>query len=369
MGGREAGLLAHQLPGYRFVVSAEHRREVETYWNLPPDSISKDPGLTAVEMFRGLESGKLKAVWIAATNPAASLPDLHQARRALSRAELVIVQDIHHPTETTRFAHVLLPAANWVEKEGTSTNSERTVAFSERLLAPPGSARPDWEIIASVGRALGYTGFDYVGREAVWDEFVRLTAGRPCDMSGMTAARLREVKSLQWPCPSADHPGAKRRYLDRKFPTANTRARLIAHPYRPPREAADAEFPMTLTTGRIYAHWHTLTRTGKSEKLLMRDGEPYVELHPDDAERLGVREGDDVSLQSRRGAIRLPARLSSSLQPGTLFAPFHWGDLWGEDRAVNYLTLAALDPLSKQPELKFCAVVAEAATGTTFSTL
>jgi ferredoxin-nitrate reductase len=365
MGGRETGLLAHQLPGYRRASSADHRREVEAAWNLPPGSISTVPGLTAVEMFRALESGKLKAVWIAATNPAASLPDLHQARRALSRAELVIVQDVYHPTETTRFAHVLLPAANWVEKEGTTTNSERMVAFSERLLTPAGSARPDWEIIAGVGRALGYGGFDYASRDAVWDEFISLTAGRPCDMSGMTAARLREAKSLQWPCPSVDHPGTKRRYLDRKFPTANGHARLIAHSFRPPREAADAEFPLVLTTGRIYAHWHTLTRTGKSDKLLLRDGEPYVELHPDDAQRIGVGEGDEVSLQSRRGVIRLPARISSSLQPGTLFAPFHWGDLWGDDRAVNYLTLAALDPLSKQPELKFCAVTAEAATGTT----
>jgi ferredoxin-nitrate reductase len=359
MGGRETGLLAHQLPGYRLIACPDDRRDVESYWKLPQHSISTRPGLTAIEMFRGLESGKLKAIWIAATNPAASLPDLHQVRRALARAELVIVQDVYHPTETTSLAHVLLPAANWIEKEGTSTNSERMVAFSERLLSPVGAARPDWQIIADMGQSLGFEGFDYHDRDAVWNEFVGLTAGRPCDMSGMTAARLREAKNLQWPCPTVGHPGTPRRYLNGVFPRANGRARLIAHDYEPPREAADAEFPLVLSTGRIYAHWHTLTRTGKSDKLLLRDGAPYVELHPEDADRLGINEGDVVSLQSRRGVIRLPARLSRSLRPGLLFAPFHWGDLWGEERAVNYLSLAALDPHSKQPELKFCAITAE----------
>jgi ferredoxin-nitrate reductase len=307
-------------------------------------------------MFRGLETGRLKAIWIAATNPAASLPDLHQTRRALERAELVIVQDIYHPTETSRFAHVLLPAANWVEKDGTSTNSERMVSYSERLLEPPGAAKADWEIISGISRALGLPGFDHSCAANVWNEWISLTADRPCDMSGITAARLRRDKNVQWPCPTSDHPGSKRRYLDRRFPTASGRARLIPHAFAPPKEPTDAEFPLVLTTGRIYAHWHTLTRTGKSDKLLKRDPHPYVEIHPDDAARAGIQNGDLVSLQSRRGAIRLAARLSESVQPGLLFAPFHWGDLWGADQAVNYLTISALDPLSKQPELKYCAV-------------
>jgi predicted molibdopterin-dependent oxidoreductase YjgC len=178
-------------------------------------------------------------------------------------------------------------------------------------------------------------------------------------MVGITADRLRREKNLQWPCPTAAHPGTKRRYLDRRFPTANGKARLHAHEAAPPKEATDAEFPMVLTSGRIYAHWHTLTRTGKCDKLMARDGAPYVEIHPQDAARIGVGEGDVVSLQSRRGVIRLPARIADSLQPGLMFAPFHWGDLWGEDQAVNYLTIAALDPKSKQPELKYCAVAAE----------
>jgi ferredoxin-nitrate reductase len=363
MGGREAGLLAQQLPGYRLVEDAEHRRQVEEHWQLPAGSISQRPGLTAVEMFRALETGKLKAIWIAATNPMVSLPDLHQVRRALSRAELVIVQDAYHPTETSQLAHVLFPAASWAEKEWTSTNSERMVSFSERLIASPASARPDWEIIAAMGRQLGLAGFDLARRDEVWDEFIRLTAGRPCDMAGMTAERLRREKSLQWPCPDTSHPGTQRRYLDRRFPTPDGRARFFARPHRPARETPDHEFPLTLTTGRLYAHWHTLTRTGKSPKLLARDPEPYVQMHPLDAEPLAIAEGTLVQVTSRRGTVRLAARLCDSLRPGTVFVPFHWGDLWSEGNAANYLTISAIGRIAKQPELKFCAVSIEPVVG------
>lgn len=361
MGGRESGLLAPQLPGYRFVKDPQHRQEMERYWQLAEHSISPRPGLTAVEMFRALESGKLRAIWIAATNPVASLPDLHQVRRALQRAELVIVSDVYHPTETTRLADVLFPAANWAEKEGATTNSERMVSFSERLIDPPGAARPDWEIIAGVAQAMGLAGFEFADRSAVWDEFRQATAGRPCDMAGITAERLQREKELQWPCPTVDHLGTKRRYLDQRFLTPTGRARFIAHAYAPPKEPTDREFPLVLTSGRVYAHWHTLTRTGKSKKLLARDSAPYVEIHPTDASRLGVEDGRIVSVQSRRGTVFLPARISAAVRPGLLFAPFHWGDQWGSDRAVNYLTIAALDAQSSQPELKFCAVAVEPA--------
>src|SRR6266853_1644202 len=224
MGGREAGLLAHQLPGYRFVDNAEHRRQVEDYWGRPPGAISPKVGLTAIEMFRALEKGQLKAIWIAGTNPAVSLPDLHQVRRALGRAQLVVVQDAYHPTETSRLADVLLPAAQWGEKEWTSTNSERTVSFSPKLWPAPGDALPDREIIGRFGRLMGFSGFDHANSGEVWDEFIRLTGGRPCDMSGATSARLHALGELQWPCPSEDHPGTKRRYLDRRFPTPDGKA-------------------------------------------------------------------------------------------------------------------------------------------------
>lgn len=359
MGGREAGLLSHQLPGYRTVEDAEHRRVVEEYWGRRQGAIHARPGLTAVEMFRALEKGTLKAIWIAGTNPAVSLPDLHQVRRGLERAQLVVVQDAYHPTETSRMADVLLPAAQWGEKEWTSTNSERMVSYSPKLFDPPGEALPDWEIMARFGRTLGLRGFDFQTPAEVWDEFIPLTAGRPCDMAGMTSKRLRELNSLQWPCPTPEHPGTKRRYLDRRFPMPDGRAKFLVCDHKEPRELPDHEFPFVLTTGRLYAHWHTLTRTAKAEKLVRREPGPFVEINPEDAERLDLVEGDQVQVSSRRGTIQLPARLKPGMTPGMVFVPFHWGDLFGEGNAANYLTISAIGRVAKQPELKFCAVSLE----------
>jgi ferredoxin-nitrate reductase len=359
MGGREAGLLCHQLPGYRFVEDAGHRREMEQFWGKSPGAITPRPGLTAVEMFRALEKGQLKAIWIAGTNPAVSLPDLHQVKRALGRAQLVVVQDAYHPTETSRLADVLLPAAQWGEKEWTSTNSERAVSYSPRLFDPPGEALPDWEILVRFARRLGHSGFDYRAAGEVWDEFIRTTQGRPCDMAGAPSARLRTVVSLQWPCPTADHPGTPRRYLDRVFPTPDGRANFLPRDHRGPREVPDHEFPFVLTTGRLYSHWHTLTRTAKCDKLVRREPGPFVEVHPADAQALSLAAGDRVQISSRRGTVQLPARLSRRVPPGMVFLPFHWGDLFGEGNAANYLTISAIGRVAKQPELKFCAVSLE----------
>lgn len=359
MGGREAGLLSHQLPGYRTVDNAGHRQELEQYWQRPEGTIAGEPGLTAVEMFRALEKGQLKAIWIAGTNPAVSLPDLHQVRRALGRARLVVVQDAYHPTETTEFADVLLPAAQWGEKEWTSTNSERTVSYSPKLWDAPGEALPDWQIMARFAQTLGYTKFDYPSAAAVWDEFIPLTAQRPCDMAGMTSDRLRAAGSLQWPCPTPDHSGTKRRYLDRKFAFPGGRAKFLCCDHREPREVPDHEFPFVLTTGRLYSHWHTLTRTAKADKLLRREPAAFVEINSEDAARLGVAEGDLVQVSSRRGTVQLPARLRPGMTPGMIFVPFHWGDLYGPGNAANYLTISAIGRVAKQPELKFCAVSLE----------
>jgi ferredoxin-nitrate reductase len=314
-------------------------------------------------MFRALEKGQLKAIWIAGTNPAVSLPDLHQVRRALGRAQLVVVQDAYHPTETTRLADVLLPAAQWGEKEWTSTNSERMVSYSPRLWDAPGAALPDWQILARFARTLGYEGFSHPRAADVWDEFIRMTAGRPCDMAGATSARLRTAGGLQWPCPTPDHPGTKRRYLDRRFPTPDGRAVLLPRDHREPREVPDHEFPFVLTTGRLYAHWHTLTRTAKAEKLVRREPGPFVEVNPADAEALGLGEGALVQVSSRRGTVQLPARIKDGVPPGMVFVPFHWGDLFGEGNAANYLTISAIGRVAKQPELKFCAVSLEKVLG------
>jgi anaerobic selenocysteine-containing dehydrogenase len=356
MGGREGGLMAQALPGYRLVEDPAHRAEVEDYWGRPAGTISKRPGLTAIEMFRALETGRLKAIWIAATNPAVSLPDLHSIRRALAKAELIVVQDPYHPTETSKLADVLLPTAQWAEKTFTSTDSARLVSFSEQVINPPGAAWPDWQILARFGTAMGYSGFTFPDSGAVWDEFVKLTAGRPCDMAGMTSARLRVERHLRWPCPSIDHPGTERLYLDRRFPTASGRAQFHARPHQPPRETTDHEFPLVLMTGRIYAHWHTLTRTGKSAKLVQREPTAYVEVHPDNAAELGMAAGQLAELSSRRGTLRLPVRLNPGLSRGVVFVPFHWGDEQGKQTAANYLTISAIGRIAKQPEFKYCAV-------------
>jgi ferredoxin-nitrate reductase len=358
MGGRECGLLCHQLPGYRSVEDVAHRAECERFWNLKPGAINPQPGLSAIEMFRALEKGSLKAIWIAATNPVVSLPDLHHVRRALNRAEFVVVSDAYHPTETTLLADVVLPVAQWGEKDWTSTNSERMVSFSPKLWEAPGQALPDAEILWRFARKLELPGFDYSRTSEVWDEFIALTKGRPCDMAGITNSRLRDG-SLQWPCPSPFSYGAKRRYGDGVFPTPDGRAVFLPREHRDPREVPDHEFPFILTTGRLYAHWHTLTRTAKSEKLVRREPGPFVEISVADATRLRISEHDLVQISSRRGTIQLPARIKDGLPQGTVFVPFHWGDLFAQGNAANYLTISAIGRVAKQPELKFCAVALE----------
>jgi len=359
MGGREAGLMSGALPGYRTVEDEEHRREVESFWGRAPGSIVAKPGLSAVEMFRALEKGQLKAIWIAGTNPVVSLPDLHHVRRALGKAQLVIVSDAYHPTETSELADVLLPAAQWGEKEWTSTNSERMVSFSPKLWEAPDLALPDWEIMCRFAQTLGAPGFQFTSRDAVWDEYIQLTRGRPCDMAGMSSTRLRECANLQWPCPTPDHPGSKRLYLDRRFPTPDGKAIFLPRDHREPREVPDHEFPYVLTTGRLYSHWHTLTRTAKADKLMRREPGPFVEVNPHDASVLDIQEGDHLQISSRRGTVQLPARVRDSVPAGMVFVPFHWGDLYAAGNAANYLTISAIGRVAKQPELKFCAVSLE----------
>ncbi|MCE9529523.1 MAG: nitrate reductase [Planctomycetes bacterium] len=362
MGGRECGLLCHQLPGYRLVEDAQHRAEVEKFWHLPAGQIQPQMGLSAVEMFRALEKGKLKAIWIAATNPMVSLPDLHHVRRAFARAELVVVADAYHPTETSRLADVVLPASQWGEKSWTSTNSERMVSYSPRLWDPPGEALPDWEMLRHFAKKMDLPGFDYTCSAEIWDEYITLTKGRPCDMSGATNSRLIDG-GLQWPCPNLFHYGTKRRYIDGVFPTPDGKAIFLPREHRNPRELTDHEFPFVLTTGRLYAHWHTLTRTGKVDKLVMREPGAFIEINREDALEKRIEEGEVIQISSRRGTIQLPARLKDGMARGMVFVPFHWGDLFGEGNAANYLTISAIGRVAKQPELKYCAVALETCVG------
>ncbi|MBJ7521127.1 MAG: molybdopterin-dependent oxidoreductase [Solirubrobacteraceae bacterium] len=363
MGGRETGGLAQLLPGYRKVEVDEDRAAMEAHWGLPAGSISPVPGLPAVDLFDALADGRVKAVWIVATNPLVSMPDNARVRAALEAAELVVVQDAYHPTETSSLAHAVLPAAAWPEKDGAMTNSERRIALVRRALDPPGAARADWEIFAGAARHLGY-GDDFAWSSAaeVFDEFAACTADRVCDYSGVTHERLKMEGSVQWPAPaSADARAADRLYPDHVFPTPDGRARFAPTPHEAPADALDEDHPLLLTTGRIADQWHTMTRTGKSPMLRAAAGDPFVELHPDDAARFGVADGDDVRVVSRRGAVVLRARVTDAIAPGVGFAPFHWGALHVAAGAgtLNATTLGAVDPTSKQPELKAVAVRVE----------
>jgi ferredoxin-nitrate reductase len=355
MGGRESGYLSHQLPGYRTVTEEADRIAMEKVWRLPPGSIAGRPGLTATDMFEALADGSVKAIWIAATNPAASMPDLNRVQAGLRRAELVIVQDIYHPTETTRYADLLLPAAQWAEKRGTSTNSERLVTRSEQLVTPPGEAQPDWWIFARVARELGFPNFSHECTEEVWDEMRLATRGTLCDQWGITNRRLARGPR-QWPCRGRFSRGDARRYTDLRFPTPDGRARFAVCAHRPPAEEPCADFPLRLTTGRILNQWHTMTRTGKVPELLAKEPEPFLEIHPQDAAPLGVEAEAWVEIVSRRGTMRAKARLTDGIPRGTVFSTFHWNDERGADLAVNDLLASDSDPISRQPELKHCAV-------------
>ncbi|NJL50000.1 MAG: nitrate reductase [Leptolyngbyaceae cyanobacterium SM2_5_2] len=362
MGGREAGGLAHILPGYRLVKHPQHRQQVEQFWRLPAGRISATRGLSVGEMMLALEQQQVGLLWIAATNPAVSLPDLNRTKAALRRSPFTVYQDAYYPTETAAFAHLLLPAAQWGEKTGTMTNSERTVTLCPAFRSPPGEARPDWEIFAEVGRRLGFAEqFAFASSAEVYQEFVQLTQGRPCDMSGLSHERLA-VSPIQWPCPVQETPATaatkhdKRLYTDGIFAYPDGQARFMTYHEKGLAEPADAQYPFVLTTGRLYGHWHTQTRTGRIAKIQKMHPQPFLEIHPHDAQQLGLQTGDWVEVRSARGLVRLPLLITQNIRPGALFVPMHWGSLWAEDAECNALTHPESCPVSLQPELKACAV-------------
>lgn len=356
MGGRETGGLSHLLPGYRCVLNPHHRAEIAKIWGIPAEYISSKPGYSALDLFDVVLEGRVKAIWILATNPIVSMPDIDLAEKALRQAELVVVQDAYYPTDTGQYADVLLPAAQWSEKEGTMTNSERRVTYLAKAVEPPGEALPDWEILCRFAREMGFKdAFNYRCAEEIFEEFKRCTQGTPIDMTGMSYARLKETP-LQWPCPGPDHPGTERLYTDHCFPTPDGRARFIPVEHRLPYELPDRDYPLVLITGRIKSQWHTMTRTGQVENLVKLCREPFVEINRSDASRRGIQDGNFVEVSSRRGKIIAQARVTEEICPGTCFIPFHWGRLKGYYKAANNLTVRARDPVSRQPELKFCAV-------------
>ncbi len=365
MGGRETGSLSNLLPGHREAANPEHRAEVAQYWGV--DQLPANPGLSAIELFEQLQSGTIKALWIACTNPAQSLPDQNRVRAALETCPFVVLQEAFKTTETARFADLLLPAASWGEKEGTVTNSERRLSNVRKAVQAPGQARPDWAITVDFAQRLQQrlqpeapALFDFNTPAALFDEFKGLTTGRDLDMSGIDRALIDRQGPQQWPFPQGARGGTTRLYTDGIFPTASGRAQFLSEPYSAAKELRDAEFPLTLNTGRLRDQWHGMSRTGTAARLFGHVSEAVLGLHPQDLQLHGVQAGDVIKLISRRGELYLPVSSDESVCPGQAFLPMHWGDRFLKG-GVNVLTQPALDPISKQPELKHSGVRIEKA--------
>ena len=373
MGGREVGGLANLLSAHRDLANPQHRAEVAALWGVP--DVPAKPGLTAVEMFQAAADGQVRALWIACTNPAQSIPDQTTVRRALERAEFVVVQEAFATAATADFADLLLPATTWGEKDGTVTNSERRISRVRPAVPPPGEARHDWRIAVDLARRLEArlrpgqpTLFPYDRPETVWNEHRESTRGRDLDITGLSYAALEQAPQ-QWPLPEGRTTGRPRLYEDGIYPTADGRARFAALPWEPVAEERVSEFPFSLTTGRLRDHWHGMTRTGTLGRLFGHVPEPRIDLHPDDLPPLGLLPGDLVQVTSKRGRIVVPVQPDDGVAPGQAFMAMHWGSeyLSGRDTdgrplaGVNALTTSAHCPRSKQPELKHAAVRIEPA--------
>ncbi|MCE1250825.1 MAG: molybdopterin-dependent oxidoreductase [Comamonadaceae bacterium] len=370
MGGREVGALANQLSAHRNLADAQHRTEVAALWGVP--SVPAQPGKAAIEMFQAAADGQIKLLWIACTNPAHSLPDQALVRRALQRAEYVVVQDAYATGATVRYADLLLPASTWGEKEGTVTNSERCISRVRAAVPAPDLAWADWRIVTEVARRLQPllperaalpSLFPYDGPEAIWNEHRESTRGHDLDITGLTWAQL-EAAPHQWPCPEGAPTGRARLYTDQHFATADGRARFALQLPGTVAEPTDARHPFALLTGRLRDQWHGLSRSGLVENLWAHASEPRADMHAADMARLGLQGGGLAYLTSRRGSIIAPVQESSTLAPGQVFLPMHWGDevLGGASSTgrrlagVNALTSGACCPQSLQPELKHTAI-------------
>jgi assimilatory nitrate reductase catalytic subunit len=368
MGGREVGGLANLLSAHRDMADPAHRAEVAALWGVA--DVPATPGKSALELFEAAADGQLKSLWIACTNPAQSLPDQALVRRALQRAEFVVVQEAFATTATCAHADLLLPATTWGEKDGTVTNSERRISRVRAALPAPGEARHDWAIAAEFGRRLQAhwpgarpASLAYADAEAVWNEHRESTRGRDLDITGLSYAAL-DHGPRQWPCPEGSTQGRARLYEDGRFATADGRARFFDTPVERLAEPRDARYPFSLNTGRLRDQWHGMSRTGTLGRLFGHAPEPVVELHPQDLARQRLAEGDLVRVSSRRGSVVLPVQASAQLAPAQAFIAMHWGEevLSGHDGdgrpllGVNALTTPARCPRSAQPELKHAAV-------------
>ncbi len=359
MGGREVGGLANQLAAHMGFAEADVDR-VRRFWNAPRMALR--PGLRAVDLFDAVRDGKVKALWIMGTNPAASMPRAGRVREALGACPFVVVSDCW-PTETTGFGDVVLPASGWGEKDGTVTNSERRISRQRAFQSAPGEARSDWWIISEVARRMGWgAAFRYRRPADIFREHAALSAFengcRVFDIGALAQLSYEDYESLppvQWPLRRASAASTETsRLCDHRaeLPTPDGRARFVATPYRPLAEPSGREWPLVLNTGRVRDQWHTMTRTGRVPRLMTDCSEPFLDIHPADAEGLGLVAGDLVKVESRHGSTVLPVRFSTEQRSGEVFAPMHWTDSFTSAGPVDRLVGAVTDPVSGQPELK-----------------
>jgi len=361
-GVRDTGALSHALPNGRLIANPKHREEIEDLWKIPRGRISPKPGYHTITLFDTMNRGDVQCCLVMCTNPGQTLPNVTAYRQGMEKAFLVVV-DAFHPTETTRFADVVLPAALWVEKEGVTGNSERRYHLYPKLVDPPGEAKSDLAILVDLADRLGHG--DLISARTpkdVWDEWRKISAHSAYNFEGITYERLQKERGLLWPCPTETHPGTKRRYLPGQDPMAkgtgrfdfygkpDRRATVWLDRQEEPLDPYTNEFPFILNTGRILEHWHTMTITG-SAPTLQAIHPDYLEIHPYDAHQLEIKEGDSVIVKSRRGEVELRARLTDVVRPGMVFATMH-----SARHLVNKATHDVYDPFSKQPAFKGCAV-------------
>ncbi len=372
MGGREVGGLANQLAAHMDFSDAASIDRVKRFWDAP--NIAQAPGLKAVEMFRAIASGKIKAVWIMGTNPAVSMPDADKVRTALLKCALVVVSDCVRHTDTTACANILLPAEGWGEKDGTVTNSERRISRQRAFLPAAGEAKPDWWIITQVAQRMGFAEeFSYDKPAQIFREHARLSGfendggaenftKRAFDISALTEiddSQYDVMQPVQWPVTSQTPHGTQRLFADGKFYTASSKARMIAVAAQLPAVAADVEYPLVLNTGRMRDQWHTMTRTGKVPRLNAHSCEPYVQMHARDAQDHQLQDGGLARLSSRYGNMLARVQISDEQRIGSVFVPMHWSDIFAKSARVDALVAPITDPISGQPELKHATVRVE----------
>ena len=363
MGGREVGGLANMLAAHMELTDPDHRRIVQDFWRSP--ALAKAAGYKATDLFRAVGDGRIKALWIIATNPADSLPEADTVVAALKACPFVVVSDAIRHTDTTAHAHVLLPAAAWGEKDGTVTNSERRITRQRPFLPLPGEARNDWWIVSEVAKRMGFAdAFSYAGPSEIFAEHARLSGAenngtRDFDISAygtIDKAAFDELTPFQWPQPQGSTPHATRFFASGGYYTPGGRARFISTPYRAPVSAISSAYPLALNTGRIRDQWHTMTRSGKTPRLTSHYTEPFCEIHPTDATAAGINDGTLVEVRSPHGAVVVRAQVSARQRPGSVFVPMHWTGQLASSARINASVESVVDPVSGQPELKHTPV-------------